>query len=340
MGSGEQRIPDRVLSRLSADGGGDQVEFDRSLTIGRHPGNDLVLVNARISSRHAVIEWTRTGFHIRDLGSRNGTSVNRKRLRSWRTLKVGDVVAFGKISRWHVGRLEEPSAPLGAFAYLENTRSGRCIPVDTDRFIIGVESSSDLVVPEWTDGGQWPYRIVLYSESRHIWAAPAPDVPGLTLDGEPWGDAVRLDQERILTMGDTELRVVPHTTDAFGSYTDGAVGRPKEYDLDLYLALDSPGEGTVRVVSGNMDVKLRAGQRFFLLFALAEAEGGWVPDGQLRTKIWGRSRARELGRNALHKLIYDTRGMFLSRGIDGWFVEKQRGVTRLRLNPDRIHVQR
>ena len=45
-------------------------------TIGRESGNDIVVPDASISSRHARISRTADGFAIEDLGSRNGTFVN------------------------------------------------------------------------------------------------------------------------------------------------------------------------------------------------------------------------------------------------------------------------
>ena len=42
---------------------------------------------------------------------------------------------------------------------------------------------------------------------------------------------------------------------------------------------------------------------------------------------------------ATHKLIHDTRRTFLAHGVDGWFVEKAGGRTRLRLPASRIHLR-
>ncbi|MGE3074105.1 MAG: FhaA domain-containing protein [Dehalococcoidia bacterium] len=44
-------------------------------TIGRAPDCDLAIPDLEISRRHARIEATRDGFHIRDLGSRNGIEI-------------------------------------------------------------------------------------------------------------------------------------------------------------------------------------------------------------------------------------------------------------------------
>jgi putative nucleotidyltransferase with HDIG domain len=48
--------------------------------IGRHPDNHLQLSDKEASRYHAVIEYTRDGFRVRDLGSVNGTWVNGQRI--------------------------------------------------------------------------------------------------------------------------------------------------------------------------------------------------------------------------------------------------------------------
>jgi hypothetical protein len=327
--------------RLIGDPSSDIVEFTRSLSVGRHLDNDLVLVHPRISSRHAVIEWAATGFHIRDLGSRNGTSVNGKRIRAWRALKEGDIVRFAGRSAWRVGRLVEPPPLLGAVAYLEIEDSGRRVPVDDDRFLIGTAEPADLLVEEWAAGGGSPLRLVLFVEAGRLWAQPAPDVGGLTFDGEPWSpvDVQALIGEHTIGLGATRLRVVPHVGDPGQEVTDFEVGQAKAYDVDLWLAFDTTASGTIRIVQGDKEWEVRTGLRFILLYVLARAAGSWVADDELRTQIWGRGRAREMGRNALNKLIHDTRQMFLGQGFDGWFIDKQRGATRMRLPADRVHIR-
>ncbi len=68
---------------------------DRPLTIGRGSGQDLRLVDTRLSSLHAVIERVPGGWRVRDLGSKNGTFVNGKRLEAPHLLAAGDVLEFG-----------------------------------------------------------------------------------------------------------------------------------------------------------------------------------------------------------------------------------------------------
>jgi uncharacterized RDD family membrane protein YckC len=64
------------------------------LSIGRDPTNDLVLPDAMVSRRHAVIEFRGSQFYLRDCNSSNGSLVNGDRV-SERNLRDGDLVAIG-----------------------------------------------------------------------------------------------------------------------------------------------------------------------------------------------------------------------------------------------------
>ncbi|HEX9188729.1 MAG TPA: FHA domain-containing protein, partial [Vicinamibacteria bacterium] len=66
------------------------------LTIGRDPSNDLVLPDAMVSRRHAVVEHRGGQFFLRDCGSANGSVVNGDRV-SERGLRDGDLVAIGSM---------------------------------------------------------------------------------------------------------------------------------------------------------------------------------------------------------------------------------------------------
>jgi uncharacterized RDD family membrane protein YckC len=64
------------------------------LSIGRDPSNDLVLPDAMVSRRHAVVEWRGSQFYLRDCNSSNGSLVNGDRI-SEKGLRDGDLVAIG-----------------------------------------------------------------------------------------------------------------------------------------------------------------------------------------------------------------------------------------------------
>ncbi|MDG4865587.1 FHA domain-containing protein, partial [Streptomyces sp. T-3] len=52
----------------------------RSYTLGRDPGGDVVIDDARVSWRHATISWGGRSWVIEDHGSTNGTFVQGQRI--------------------------------------------------------------------------------------------------------------------------------------------------------------------------------------------------------------------------------------------------------------------
>jgi pSer/pThr/pTyr-binding forkhead associated (FHA) protein len=65
------------------------------LTIGRSPEADVFLDDVTVSRNHALIVRRRDGLYIDDLGSLNGTYVNRRRIESHK-LVDGDELQVGK----------------------------------------------------------------------------------------------------------------------------------------------------------------------------------------------------------------------------------------------------
>ena len=64
-------------------------------TSGRHPDSDIFLDDVTVSRRHAEFHRGPAGFTVRDVGSLNGTYVNRERVES-ATLNNNDEVQIGK----------------------------------------------------------------------------------------------------------------------------------------------------------------------------------------------------------------------------------------------------
>ncbi len=64
-------------------------------TSGRHPDSDIFLDDVTVSRRHAEFHRGPAGFTVRDVGSLNGTYVNRERVES-ATLSNSDEVQIGK----------------------------------------------------------------------------------------------------------------------------------------------------------------------------------------------------------------------------------------------------
>ncbi len=75
---------------------GEQFPLDRTqTTIGRSPDCDIFLDDVTVSRRHAIVARGSAAFTIEDLGSLNGTFLNRRRIER-ADLENGDEVQIGK----------------------------------------------------------------------------------------------------------------------------------------------------------------------------------------------------------------------------------------------------
>lgn len=64
-------------------------------TIGRSPEADVFLDDVTVSRKHALVVKRKDGLYIDDLGSLNGTYVNRRRVESHKLIE-GDELQIGK----------------------------------------------------------------------------------------------------------------------------------------------------------------------------------------------------------------------------------------------------
>jgi hypothetical protein len=64
-------------------------------TVGRHPESDIFLDDVTVSRRHAEFLRSGSSFAVRDVGSLNGTYLNRERIEE-SPLSGGDEVQIGK----------------------------------------------------------------------------------------------------------------------------------------------------------------------------------------------------------------------------------------------------
>jgi pSer/pThr/pTyr-binding forkhead associated (FHA) protein len=66
------------------------------VTVGRHPDSDIFLDDISVSRRHATFTRTAGQYVVSDLGSLNGSYVNRDRIDTDVALSGGDEVQIGK----------------------------------------------------------------------------------------------------------------------------------------------------------------------------------------------------------------------------------------------------
>ena len=98
------------------------------MTIGRRPDSDVFLDDVTVSRDHALLVRRGDEFHIDDLGSLNGTYVNRQRIDS-RHLADGDELQVGKFKLTFLARMTRGAsrdlAALGrAAAQVDDDRGG------------------------------------------------------------------------------------------------------------------------------------------------------------------------------------------------------------------------
>ena len=104
-----------------------------SLTIGRSGDCDIVIPERQISRYHVRIEYVYKGFLLRDLGSKNGTSVNGEvvttdkphRLQDGDELVLANVVHFGYVAGEATLPLEDTRYAAGELVVSSATKSVR-----------------------------------------------------------------------------------------------------------------------------------------------------------------------------------------------------------------------
>jgi pSer/pThr/pTyr-binding forkhead associated (FHA) protein len=76
---------------------GSKYALDKDTVLaGRHPDSDIFLDDITVSRRHAEFRRTADGYVVKDVGSLNGTYLNRDRIDDEATIANGDEVQIGK----------------------------------------------------------------------------------------------------------------------------------------------------------------------------------------------------------------------------------------------------
>ncbi len=85
-----------LLVQRGPDSGARFLLDSPSVSVGRHPDSDIFLDDISVSRRHGTFTRSGAGYAVTDLGSLNGTYVNRDRIDGEVTLSGGDEVQIGK----------------------------------------------------------------------------------------------------------------------------------------------------------------------------------------------------------------------------------------------------
>ena len=90
-------MADAKILVTSGDNNVTTVHIQKSLTIGRNPDNELVLVDDVASRYHAMIRREDDGYVVVDLGSSNGTFLNGQPVSIATKLESGDEIRMGEV---------------------------------------------------------------------------------------------------------------------------------------------------------------------------------------------------------------------------------------------------
>ncbi len=116
------------MARIAVTVNGEQKAFpitERGLTIGRQLDNEIVLNHAIVSRKHARIELRGRQAWLIDLGSRNGVTVNRLRVKE-EQLGDGDVIGIGPFELQFEDRAAQ-SVVLDDSRYFPLASDGRAV---------------------------------------------------------------------------------------------------------------------------------------------------------------------------------------------------------------------
>lgn len=116
----EGLIPDHVRSTVDSteaeawvvDGFGVAHAIAGKTAVGRNHEGELVVLASSVSREHAEIRKADEGWHVRDLGSRNGTFVDGARVQGRGKLANRAVIKVGDVALWFLAELaHEPLVP-------------------------------------------------------------------------------------------------------------------------------------------------------------------------------------------------------------------------------------
>lgn len=280
--------------------------------LGRHAPCDIRIDAPKISGQHARLQWVDDGWEVRDLGSRNGTFVDGRRLEPGGTMAVDKGASISLARHAAEFELVDSSAP-GAVAV--ELQSG--VSWFSEGGLLGLPNDQNPLV-------------TIYANSEGEWMVERGDAPRIVTDGE------------VLDIDGTRYRVELPNLEA--ETQQSGMGVPTLESIALRLAV-TPDEEQVEVtvlISGHAK-RLPERRYHYLLVTLARAwlaeDGvthsmrGWVDRDEL---------CRGLGMDAM-KLgveIHRARKQLAALGIQGaaGLIERRVGTCELRIGVPNVQV--
>jgi len=176
-------------------------------TLGRKPGNDIVLDTMVVSGSHCAFDLVGVAdVFLQDLGSTNGTYVNDRMVKERTRLHDGDVIAIGPYRIKYLQASEEPASSFGGTQMLSVDP-----PQLQASFSVMNGSSAGLempVVKAVTTFGKPGVCVVSVAHRRggffvtHLGGGTAPMLNGNAFGAEP----LQLSDSDVLELAGTRMR--------------------------------------------------------------------------------------------------------------------------------------
>lgn len=292
-----------------------QVSLPPRCLIGRSRACDLVIAGRHISSEHAALEWTGAQWLLRDLGSRNGTFLDGRRLTAGepRAVSRGAELRFGRQGApW---RLQDDSAPTLMAVKLS---TGECAIGAW-----GYLALPDALHPE----------VGISQDDQGAWSA------------ECRGESVPVEDRTVVTTPDGVAWRVYLPLGIEHTLKDDA-GPVQLEQLGLRFAFTRDEEHvelTVRTPDACHDLKARAHHYPLLMLArqrLADQRAGLPASEQGWTYIEDLLKMLRIDDNHLNIIIHRARVQFSQLGVVDavGLIERRPGKRQLRLGVGRIEL--
>jgi hypothetical protein len=293
-----------------------RVTLGPRMVIGRSGRSDVCVDDRRVSAEHATISWVDDHWEIRDLGSRNGTSVNGTAVEPRRRVAIGagDAICFG--SPEHQWIFRDDHAPgasaFGGEARAEGSLGLLLIPNDQDPRACVME-----------EGSGWCLE---YEGERRLVA----DQDSVVIDGRSW----------VLNLPSLATQLPATQTDEDAWHIDA---------LSMHFRVSRDEEHVrIQLMGPHQQTELPERAFSYLLLTLARrrlddrsrddlpmSEEGWMGSDDL-------CGALRIEPEKLNVDVYRARKQLERAGIAGsaGLIERRRASGELRIGVSRLEVQR
>jgi pSer/pThr/pTyr-binding forkhead associated (FHA) protein len=196
---------EKLLGLMKPLGGGDPIPLKKKeLTIGRRPSSDIRLDFENISGRHCVLSFINGTWHVRDLGSTNGTKINGQKLNRVQGIMPDDELAIAN----HLFHIDyEPTAPLmDSQQFLEDEEAIREAETHRPTSLMELAGFSEAKRPK---PKQEPPRTKSESfapAAREAFPEPAPEDEVADPSQAPRPDAAPLEDDDFFKLIEDEVR--------------------------------------------------------------------------------------------------------------------------------------